>query len=155
MLRMSYTLCRKDKINAGLTGKHWWLTGFNLGCFSQPSDLSLCVSVTFPSPEMTRAFVRGLLDSGYSQNDICRHYNTITFTFTDSAPVKGVLRRIRRGFTQLLNRFWCKVYLSITKPFCLALDRTLYLYYYLPFAFRKTLRIHKYRKNKSVRRRVS
>lgn len=146
MLPMAFTLQRIEDNIACLAGKHWWLTAFRPGCFSQPSDLRMHASITFPTAEMTNAFVKELLHSQPSVYDIRRHFNRITFSFVDGIPANGFLPKLSRKISQWNNRFWCKVFLSVTKPFTLSMDRVLYLYYYLPFAFRKTLRIHKYKK---------
>ena len=147
MLKMSLSLIRNDKNAAQLAGRHWWLTTFRLGCFSQPSELHLQTSITFSSPEMANAFINGLLNTGYSGREIYRYYNTISFTFAHSPKNEEGFRRLRIRIAQWSNQFWCKAYLHITRPFSLSVDRVLYLYYYLPFVFRKTLRIHKYKKN--------
>ncbi len=143
LLRLSFSLLHKVEIRGQLSNKHWWLTCFNLGCFSKPQDLTMYATITFPTQEMTSAFVRGLLDYGYSLKDVKRHYNTISFTFDETTQHTGFFHKLRIRNAQWQNRFWCRVFLSITKPFCLSVDRVLYLYYYLPFAFRKTIRIRK------------
>ena len=144
MLKMSAVLFRGDSRIAYLTRRHWWLTIFRVGCFSRPCDLSMCASVTFSSSEMTCAFVEGLRAAGYDTNDICCQCNTITFSFASSSQTHGILGRLRIWLALGMNRFWCKAYLFVTRPFSLSIDRILYLYFYLPFAFRRTLRLHKF-----------
>lgn len=152
MLRISFTLFRGDEVIARLTQRHWWHTAFCVGRFSNPSDLSLKASISFPTAEMANAFTAGLQASDYCARSISRCGNTITLSFTQSEPVCGVLRRLRIRLVQWQNCFWGKVYLSITHPFRLSVDRILYLYYYLPFAFRKTLHIRKYHKKKYLKK---
>lgn len=147
MLKMSAVLFKNDDRLAFLTQRHWWLTAFHPGCFSRPSDLSMCASVTFSSPEMAGAFVEGLCAAGYPARDICRQCSTVTFSFTSTGQTGGVLRRLSIRIASASNLFWCKVYLFVTRPFSLSIDRILYLYFYLPFAFRRTLRIRRYQKH--------
>ncbi len=149
MVKMSFTLCRNGEDIAHLSHKHWWLTSFRLGCFTQPMDLSMRATITLPTTEMARAFVNGLLEAGYSQRNVCFQCNTVTFSFLQTDAQNSFLRRQRIRLAQASNRFWCKVYLFITRPFCLSMDRLLYLYYYLPFAFRRMLRIRKYKTPKA------
>lgn len=151
MPNLSLTLFRGNTITARLCRTHWWLTAFHMGCFSDPSDLSLCTSLTLHSPEMATAFAEGLQKAGHNCTDISVCCSTVTFTFSGSAQAGGILHRLRIRTAQYANRFWCKVYLFVTRPFCLSIDRILYLYYYLPFAFRKMLRIRKYKKYKPHR----
>ena len=148
MLRLSFYLTKDNISIAHLRAVHWWLTAFDMGCFSNPCELSLHAIVTFPSCEMADAFLQGLHNTGYDSAKIHIHCNTVTFTFTQSPPVCGRLRRLRIRIIQWINHFWCRVFLFVTKPFCLSIDRILYLYYYLPFAFRKMLRIKRYKKYK-------
>lgn len=151
MLKLSFTLFRENTSIAHLYAKHWWLTAFDMGYFSNPSELSLRVSITFPSAEMADAFAGGLIKAGYSCSGISICHCTVTFTFTASSRENSVFRRLRIRIAQKSNHFWCKVYFFVTRPFCLSIDRILYLYYYLPFAFRKMLRIRKYKKYKPGR----
>ena len=143
---LTLILTKNEQVIAQFSARHWWLTAFKMGCFSKPECLSLRASVTMHNREMTEAFVNGLLNAGYCRNEISICRSTVTFDFDRSPKVRGLLRRIRIRIAQWCNRFWCRIYLFVTRPFCLSVDRILYLYYYLPFAFRKTLRIRRYKK---------
>ena len=145
MLEMSLSLIRDGEEIASLCEKHWWLTAFSMGNFSNPNDLSLRSRIAFPSGKMATAFANGLMRAGYQPEDIQHCCNTVTFTFSDSVQPHGILKRLRRRIAQWINHFWCRVYLFVTRPFHLSIDRILYLYYYLPFAFRKMLHIKKYK----------
>lgn len=151
MLRLSFNLFRNQKMLAHLCEKHWWLTAFSMGCFSQPSDLSMGASVTLETPDMAEAFIQGLIKAGCHEREIRLCCNTVTFTFTGCNCKQSMFKRLRIRIAQCMNRFWCKVYLFVTRAFCLSIDRLLYLYFYLPFAFRKMLRIRKYKKQKPKR----
>lgn len=140
MLNLSFILIDNSTSIARLSAKHWWLTAFVPGRYCKPSDLSLRASVTLHSPEMAKAFAAGLQKAGYRSSEICSCRNTITFTFADSAQCGSRLHRLRIRIIQWCNRLGCRIYLSVTKPFSLSADRLLYLYYYLPFAFRRILR---------------
>lgn len=148
MLTLSLQLFQGNHCLAHLCAKHWWLTSFTMGCFSQPAGLSLRACVTLDSPEMASAFVQGLQESGYSPEKICVCCNTVCFTFANAKPVRNILHRIRIRICQWINHFWCQIYLWVTRPFRLSVDKILYLYYYLPFAFRKMVNIRRYKKYK-------
>lgn len=152
MVGLSFHLFRKGMGIADVGARHWWLTAFSVGHFSNPEDLYMRASISFPRHEMAEAFVKGLTDAGYRYEDICISHHTVAFSFTKSFIKYGYLRRLRIRFIQYINRFWCRAYLYITRPFCLSLDKILYLYYYLPFIFRKILRLKKYKKLKHKRR---
>lgn len=145
MLKMSLTLFKDSGEIASLCEKHWWLTAFSMGSFSNPNNLSLRASIVFPSGKMAAAFANGLMRAGYQPEDIQHCCNTVTFIFSDSVQPRDILKRLQRRIAQWINHFWCRVYLFVTRPFHLSIDRILYLYYYLPFAFRKMLHIKKYK----------
>lgn len=152
MAGLSFNLFRKGIGIADVGAKHWWLTAFSVGRFSNPEDLYMRAAISFPHCSMAEAFVEGLVNTGYCRHDISICHNTVTFSFTKSFMKYGCLRRLRIRLVQRINRFWCSVYLFVTRPFCLSLDKILYLYYYLPFVFRKILRVKKYKKRKIKRR---
>lgn len=146
MPKISFRLFRDAEDIAHLCGRHWWLTAFRLGCFSNPSDLSLWACITFPTPGMAAAFSHALACTDCCRQNICTRRNTVCFTFTESTQTYNAFERFRIRVAQWNNYFWCKVYIFITRPFRQSIDRVLYLYYFLPFAFRRILRIRKYKK---------
>lgn len=148
MPALSFRLFRKGVQIADVCARHWWLTAFSLGRFSESADLYMQACITFATHSLAHAFIKGLINAGYPEDDIHLNCNTVTFSFTKSAVRCGCSAGFRIKLAQRINHFWCKVYLFITRPFCLSLDRILYLYYYLPVIFRKILRIRKYKKHK-------
>ena len=146
MLNLHCNLYQDNKNIAHLCKVHWWLTAFSTGRFSDPAHLTMLVSITLDDENMADAFVGGLIKAGYHRQDIRICQNTVSFTFGKSAECFGIWQRLWRRTAQCINRFWCRIYLLVTRPFTLSIDRLLYLYYYLPFAFRKMLRIRKYKK---------
>ena len=148
MLRMSFTLYRNGKSIAQRFENHWWLTAFRPGEFSRPADLTMCICVDFSSAEMARTFTKALCKTVCDPSLISCRCNSVTFTFSQSSENKSLRHRLQVRWAQFANRFWCKTFLSVTRPFVMSIDRVLYLYFYLPFAFRRMLHIRKYRKTK-------
>jgi len=146
MLKLSLKLYKDNDDIAHLYGRHWWLTAFKMGCFSNPAGLSLCARISFHSSDMARAFADGLVRAGYDCENICICRNTVSFIFSDSVRPGSFLKRLRIRLVQCINHLWCRIYLFITRPFCLSIDRILYLYYFLPFAFRRMLRLKRYKR---------
>lgn len=151
MPSLSFDLFRKHNSIARLCAKHWWLTAFSMGRFSSPSDLSMEITVRLASSEMADAFIKGLINAGYCPDGIYRCCCTVAFSFDKGAPAGGFLSRLFTKLAQKSNHFWCRIYLFATRPFCLSVDRILYLYYFLPFAFRRMLRIRRYKKRRRSR----
>lgn len=154
MLNLSILLYNEKGRYVWIQEKHWWLTAFLTGCFSNPADLFLETSITFPDYEMLDAFVLGMYEAGYCAKDFYVFGLKVTFTFFSPKNEETTFfTRFLCRFAQWKNRFFCKLYIWVTKPFCQTEDRILYLYYHLPFIFRKTLRLHRFQKKKKCHRR--
>lgn len=148
MQRISIKLYRKGHRIAQLSERHWWLTAFSLGRFSKPSELSVDIRIIFENQEMAKAFAEGLVKAGSDNDEIYLSGATVDVHFITGDSKRGILQRILISLAQLSNRFWCNVYLHVTRPFQASIDRVLYLYFYLPFAFRRMFRPKKYHKKK-------
>ena len=147
-LEMRTELLRKGKPVADLSARHWWLTIFKMGCFSKPKDLELKIFIDFPNQEMREAFVDALISTGCCPDAICTNCNAVSFTFRASKRKRNIFKRLYRGYVQLMNRLFCKLYCFVTRPFQCTYDKLLYLYYYLPFIFRHMLRLRHHRRHK-------
>ncbi len=159
-------LYHKGHFCASLEKSQWWLTLFRMGCFSQPEALCVGVSINFPDYEMRDAFLDALADSGYDMNLTKVSCTRVCFVFCqcghhtcDHSARKGhtckrcIFRQITcfftmlyRRFVQCVNRLFCLLYCFVTRPFNNTCDKLLYLYYYLPFAFRRMLRLKRFRR---------
>lgn len=131
-----------------LSDRHWWLTAFLPGHYSDPSDLCLSASICFPNAEMLDAFHESLCRTGFAIDDItiqnlCLSLSFCTLDDEDLSPAT----RFRRERTQCLNRIFCKLFIWVTRPFLRTEDRILYLYYYFPAAFRKLLRLRRFHRH--------
>ncbi len=147
-----YTLYYETSPMYRIAQRHWWLTGFRMGEYAKPEHLLMKTEITFPSCDMQNAFVRGLIDCGYSQEDIHVWNQQVLFRF--SRPHTRQPRSahsIRTAFALWKNRIFLKIYCHVTKHFCFTMDKLLYLYEYMPFAFRHMMHIR--RKKKKKRRR--
>ncbi|NBH82551.1 DUF4474 domain-containing protein [bacterium C-53] len=151
MLPLSFVFFRQQAPIAALGCRHWWLTAFLMGCYSRPSELTMQVCITFPCAAMAEAFIYGLEKAGYPRESIHACCNTVTFSFAQAPAACGFFRKIRICIAQWCNRFWCRIYLFVTRPFCLSVDKILYLYNYLPFAFRRMFRLRRFKKHRRKR----
>ena len=129
--------------------KHWWLTGFYTGKYCRPEDLSMKVSITFPNETILQSFVRALIRTGYEQCGLSICHLTVSFVFTrphSPHPCSTCfLGRLSCWKARLENRLFCRLYLLVTRPFTCTADRILYLYFFLPFSFRRLLLFRKNR----------
>jgi len=76
--------------------RHWWLTGFKWGVYSEPSDLTMEVSITCLDDVMTAAFVSAVEATGYQNVDV--NGNEVSFTFDNP-----LTRQPRDDFPQLVS----------------------------------------------------
>lgn len=146
MLDCSFQLCKCENECICNSDRHWWLTAFLVGCFSRPSALTMESCISFPNREMLSAFVDGLKRAGCPEGCLSVRGLCVCFIFHRDSAKYNLITRFWRRFSQWKNKFFCKLYLWVTRPFLCTEDRVLYLYYYLPFAFRKLLRLHRFNK---------
>ncbi len=148
MQKLSLTLFKKGDRLARLCERHWWLTAFIPGRFSEPSGLFMDVSLTFADDEMAKAFVKGLIKAGYDQDDIWMYNGMVSFSFIKRTVRYNIFRKLQRRLAQSVNHFWCRVFVTVTRPFQLSGDRVIYLYFYFPFAFRRLFRMKRIKKRR-------
>jgi len=128
---------------------HWWLAGFCPGRYCEPEDLAIQVSVTFKNATMMYSFLQGLVQTGYIKCGISICDLTVTFIIAKPFSCQPYNKRhIKAKWVQFKNRFFCRLYMWVTKPFECTIDKILYLYYFLPFAFRHMLCMKRSRKQK-------
>lgn len=145
----SFTLLRGLLPICRLCARHWWLTGFCVGKYTEPEQLSMKITVTFPTCQMCCAFVKGMQEAGYAPEDIYTSDSSAAFTFLAPCGTQPRHKRpLLSAFTQYKNRSLLACFYRVTRPFCFTLDRLLLLYEYMPFLFRHTLKIQRTRKRR-------
>jgi len=118
LLQMSYTLNKNGKPLFTREGEHWWLTGFKLGEFSQPSELTLDINITFPDVIMRDAFVVGLKNTGYADEEFTKNGNTISLIFDTPHTPQVITRTAATDWIiQKKNQQLCLQYQKITGPY--------------------------------------
>ncbi|MCI8403009.1 MAG: DUF4474 domain-containing protein [Lachnospiraceae bacterium] len=149
LLPMRVSLHREGHQLFALSRCHWWLAGFTMGLFSEPSHLQMIASVTFPEDGMLCACTGALRELGYGHGDLCVEGRTVTICFCrPRTPQPQRHFPLTCAFSQWKNRLFCRIYVYVTRPFTRNLDRLVYLCCFLPFAFRKTICIRRPRKRR-------
>jgi hypothetical protein len=114
-LFISYSLIRKRKTLFKREDKHWWLTGFMLGEFSNPSDLIMEIKITFKNETMRNSFEEGLKNTGYKKNEYHITGNTVSILFTKPHSRQPITRTsVTDRITQEKNYLLCKGFVEIT-----------------------------------------
>ena len=145
MLPMSVRLSKGEDEAVHLSRKHWWLTVFAMGCYSEPKDLSVKAGISFPNEDMRNAFVNALSEQTDAGFRICGTQVQIFFRRGVSGT-SSYWRKLVCRFVLWQNRFSCRMFLWATKPFESGMDRLLCLYFCLPYFFRRIFRNKKRRK---------
>jgi len=118
MLEMSYTLYRNGVPYFKREGTHWWLTGFKLGDYTEPHELTMDVSITLKGQDMVEAFVGALKKAGYLDKDINIVDNTVSFHFDKPhAPQPLTREKNFEGIIQWKNKLMCDTYQEITEGY--------------------------------------
>lgn len=68
-LTMSFTLYKNGEKLFKRDAEHWWLAGFKLGEYSEPSELTMKLNITLKDDVMCKAFVEALEAVGYSEKE--------------------------------------------------------------------------------------
>ncbi|OOM77466.1 DUF4474 domain-containing protein [Clostridium sp. BL-8] len=117
-LTMSFTLKKNGKILFSRDERHWWLAGFKLGEYSEPSELTMNVNITFKNSVMRDAFISGLIDAGYSESEYVINGNTLGITF-DKPHTPQPITRIEETdkIIQKKNKILCDRYNDIANVY--------------------------------------
>lgn len=97
---------------------HWWLTGFVLGEFSEPHELTMHINITLKDEVMRDAFLSGLIKTGYSTNELKVSGNTVSFVFDKPRSLQPITRTTATDkIIQKKNKLMCEAYQKITGPY--------------------------------------
>lgn len=152
---MQFFLYRKNRFLMGREGLHWWLTGFDVGKFANPWQLSMEIRLTFPGRGMLSAFLKGLRDAGYQNTSYVVYRNTVRILF-DEPKTKQPYHKVRFWFSavQWMNRFYCMLFRMITKDYVKTLDKIDYLKFMFPALYRAVTALARPEKMRKLYRNV-
>lgn len=144
LLQMSYTLKKNGQLLFTREAKHWWLTGFILGEFSEPSELTMNIKITLKDEVMLEAFLNGLRNAGYSDGQFIVAKNTVSLTFdTPHSPQPFTRTPVTDWIIQRKNELLCNKYQEITKPFTSFQDKVKAIEEHAPFMYENIIKIDK------------
>lgn len=117
-LHISYILKKNGKPLFSRRGRHWWLTGFKLGEYSDPSELTMNVYITLKNRIMRDAFLSGLKKAGYLDKEITVRMNTVGLRFDKPRTEQPYTRGTETDkLIQKKNKYMCDRYQEITGPY--------------------------------------
>lgn len=110
-LDMAYTLMKNGRELFHRGEKHWWLTGFKPGEFSETWELTMRVRITLKDHDMCRRFIKALKKIGYQEHDISTNGITVEFLFNKPHTPQPLTRTeetdwiIQRNNERICNRY--------------------------------------------------
>jgi len=144
LLQMSFILRKNGNILFTREGKHWWLTGFKLGEFSEPSELTMDINITLKNELMRDAFIAGLRKTGYSDNEFMINGNSVSFIFATPHSTQPITRTTSTDrIIQKKNELLCAKYREITKGFDNLQDKVSAIEKQAPELYQKIIKIGK------------
>lgn len=146
LLEMSYVLYKNGKKLFERKDKHWWLSGFKLGEFSEPSELSADISITLKDEEMRDAFVEGVKRAGYSEKEISIINNTVSLKFDKPRTEQPLSRTaVTDWVIQRKNELLCNTYRNLTRDYTNLRDKIRIVQQRVPNIYLKILNMGKSR----------
>ncbi|MBC7960804.1 MAG: DUF4474 domain-containing protein [Vallitaleaceae bacterium] len=116
MLEMAYTLKKNGTTLFTRVGRHWWLTGFKLGLFSEPAELTMFAKINFTDPSMCHAYVEALKKLGYGNNDLRVNNWVVHVKFEKPYSTQPATRVPEIDeLIQKKNKLMCESYQELTK----------------------------------------
>lgn len=114
-LEMAFILKKNGKTMFTRRGRHWWLTGFKLGEYSEPSELTLTATITLKDKKMCNAFVQGLKNAGYLEKEIVINGCNVSIEFKEPRTPQPFTRTKETDkIIQKKNKLLCDKYQEIT-----------------------------------------
>lgn len=139
-LHMAFVLKKDGDFLFQREGRHWWLTGFVLGEFSDPSDLSMEIQISFKNKTMCEAFENGLIDAGYTDSEYAVLNNRIYILYDQPHSIQPFTRtKFTDYLSQKRNKDLCEVYQNATKNFDNIIDKLEFIRIRSPILYEKIL----------------
>ncbi len=143
-LYMALVLRKNGRVLFSREGRHWWLTGFIPGEFSEPHELHMEISINFPDKAMCYEFINSLKLVGYSTHNIRVIYTTVWISFRDPFSSQPLTRSpVTDSIVQRKNQFLCARYSELTAGKGNNLDKITYLWKKSPELYESVLRMGK------------
>lgn len=123
-INMSFVFKKNGNILFTRSGYHWWLTGFKLGEFSKPSQLSMDITLDLYDKRMANTFVEALKKAGYKDQEFLQQGRRVIIRY-DKPHTKQPLTRttLTEFIMQRNNESFCDSYNFLTEAYTDTLDK--------------------------------
>ncbi|HHU72113.1 MAG TPA: DUF4474 domain-containing protein [Clostridiales bacterium] len=123
-INMSFILRKNNNLLLTRSGYHWWLTGFKLGEFTDPDELSMDIMLELYNRTMANAFVGGLLKAGYKEHEFAVSGYRVYIHFNKPHTPQPITRTsITEYIMQKNNANLCNTYAKLTAGYSETIDK--------------------------------
>jgi hypothetical protein len=141
---MSFALRKNGNLLFTRSGYHWWLTGFKLAEFSQPSELTMDIILDLYDREMAEAFINGLKEAGYTESEYAVRGRRVYVHFDEPHTKQPLTRNsVTVHIMQRNNRSFCDAYNYLTGSYVGTLEKLLYIKQKSPNMYNQILNMGK------------
>lgn len=123
-VNMSYALRKNGNLLFTRTAYHWWITGFKLGEFSWPDELSMDIIIDLYDTKMAYAFAEALMKIGYTNEEFGLRGRRVYIRFTKPHSTQPFTRsKFTENLMQKNNKSFCESYQFLTEAYTDTLDK--------------------------------
>lgn len=123
-INMAFAIRKNGNLLFTRTGYHWWLTGFKLGEFSKPSELTMDITLDLYDKQMANAFIAALEKVGYTDKEYGVRGRMVYVHFAKPHTNQPITRT---SFTEFImqrnNESICDAYNRLTEDYTDTLDK--------------------------------
>lgn len=121
---MSFVLRKNGNLLFARSGYHWWLTGFKLGEFSHPDELSMEIELDLYDKKMADALAQALKNAGYHEDEYRVQGRRVTVLYDKPHTKQPVIRSTLTDYImQHNNENLCDSYNTLTSYYTDTLDK--------------------------------
>lgn len=123
-INMSFAFKKNGNLLFTRSGYHWWLTGFKLGEYSKPSELSMEIVMELYDRKMASAFVEALKREGYKEDEYRLRSNKVMILYDKPHTKQPLTRTVFTDYImQRNNESLCNSYNYLTASYTDTLDK--------------------------------
>lgn len=141
---MSFAFRKNGNLLFTRSAHHWWITGFKLAEFSQPSELTMDIILDLYDRQMVEAFVKGLKEAGYSESEYAVRGRRVYVHFDKPHTPQPLTRNpITVFLMQRNNQSFCDSYNYLTQAYVSTIDKLTFLKYKSPNMYNQVMNMGK------------
>lgn len=143
-INMSFALRKNGNLVFTRSAYHWWLTGFKLAEFSQPSELTMDIILDLYDRQMAEAFVEGLREAGYRENEYAIRGRRVYVHFDKPHTQQPFTRNpLTARLMQRNNKSYCDTYNQLTATYVNTLDKLSFIKHQSPHMYNQIMNMGK------------